>query len=225
MSRFFDYYTQLEKRFLFNSFLVVAALVEVLILVFTLIWQMDEGIFSDQVKVVPFPWTEYLFASFTAPLVLLFLFGAVIWGFEALFRARRPESQGQTGPEPGYRPGWWVYLLVLPALVAFLLLLILGKSALSAAAALLQSLGAAGVLVLAALAGLALLCLSLSLILSYRLKKKALEYQYLLQLARAHGLAVLDTQAPANPDLTPGEKKNLPPLPEKLPPPASGEIS
>ena len=41
MARFFNFYDPLEKRYVFNSFLVVVGLVEILILVFTLIWQMD----------------------------------------------------------------------------------------------------------------------------------------------------------------------------------------
>src|SRR4030042_2499894 len=86
LSRFFDFYDPLEKRYVFNSFLVVVGLVEVLILIFTLIWQMDEGMFSGQVKVIPFPWKEYLLAAFMAPIALLFLFGLIIQGFERLGR-------------------------------------------------------------------------------------------------------------------------------------------
>ena len=47
MARFFNFYDPLEKRYVFNSFLVVVGLVEILILVFTLIWQLDEGIFTE----------------------------------------------------------------------------------------------------------------------------------------------------------------------------------
>jgi hypothetical protein len=84
MARFFNFYDPLEKRYVFNSFLVVVALVEILILVFTLIWQIDfEGIFGAPARTpVPFPWKEYLLASFVAPIALLFLFGLIIQGFE-----------------------------------------------------------------------------------------------------------------------------------------------
>src|SRR4030042_5932412 len=86
MARFFDFYDPLEKRYVFNSFLVVVGLVEVLILIFTLIWQMGEGMFSGQVKGIPFPWKECLLAAFMAPIALLFLFGLIIQGFEMLGR-------------------------------------------------------------------------------------------------------------------------------------------
>jgi hypothetical protein len=70
MARFFDFYDPLEKRYVFNSFLVVVGLVEILILVFTLIWQMDEGIFTEHPQVIPFPWSPYLLAAFVAPIAL-----------------------------------------------------------------------------------------------------------------------------------------------------------
>jgi hypothetical protein len=41
MVRFFDFYHPLERRYFFNTFLVMVGLVEVFILVFTLIWQPD----------------------------------------------------------------------------------------------------------------------------------------------------------------------------------------
>src|SRR3989339_924395 len=92
MARFFNFYDPLEKRYVFNSFLVVVGLVEILILVFTLIWQLDEGIFTDSPRVVPFPWSPYLLAAFVAPIALLFLFGVIIQGFE-FFGQEAPEGR------------------------------------------------------------------------------------------------------------------------------------
>jgi hypothetical protein len=88
MARFFNFYDPLEKRYVFNSFLVVVGLVEILILVFTLIWKIDfDAIFANEVRAtVPFPWKEYLLASFVAPIVLVFLFGIIIQGFEFFFQ-------------------------------------------------------------------------------------------------------------------------------------------
>ena len=102
MARFFNFYDPLEKRYVFNSFLVVVALVEILILVFTLIWQIDfEGIFGAQARTpVPFPWKEYLLASFVAPIALLFLFGLIIQGFE-VFCQEAPAPPGGRVWEPG----------------------------------------------------------------------------------------------------------------------------
>src|SRR4030067_2035638 len=118
MSRYFNFHDPLEKRYIFNNFLVIVALVEVLILVFTLIWQMDEGMFTGEVKVIPFPWKEYLVAAFCAPIVQVFLFGLIVRGFELI--SRQGASGGQDQAKEGKRR-LGRYLWGLLALVAGML--------------------------------------------------------------------------------------------------------
>ncbi|MBM4273187.1 MAG: hypothetical protein FJ134_01815 [Deltaproteobacteria bacterium] len=215
MSRFFNFYDPLEKRYIFNSFLVVAALVEVLILVFTLIWQIDEGVFGGSVKVVPFPWKEYLLASFTAPIALVFIFGLIVQGFEMM------GGEGETSKDtPGalHRRGRVRYFLGLLALLAFLVLLFKGGLVLELLTAGVKALGLGGSYLLIGLLALALLYLPLRLMLRYRLQKKAMEYQYLLTLAEKHGVAIID---PCHPEslIPPGEGQKK--LAEAVPPPLS----
>jgi hypothetical protein len=192
MARFFNFYDPLEKRYVFNSFLVVVGLVEILILIFTLIWQMDEGIFTDHPRVIPFPWTTYLLATFVAPIALVFLFGVIIQGFEML---------GQEAPEgaPGSPGGRWggklrrlPYLLGLLAGLLALGFALQGKSGLPLVAGAIKFIGLGGAYGLVALFALALLYLPLRLWLRYRLQKQAMEYQYLLTLAERHGVVVVD---------------------------------
>jgi hypothetical protein len=193
MSKYFDFHGPLERRYIFNSFLVVVALVEALILVFTLIWQVDEGIFSDQVKVVPFPWKEYLLASFTAPIALLFLFGLIVRGFEFISR----EAPAAANPPSGAwlkRRGFPLGVL---ALLAALISLFWGGQLLVLVTAGVKALGLGGAYLIIALLALAMLYLPLRLVLRYRLQKKAMEYQYLQSLAERHGLVLLDPQNPA----------------------------
>ncbi|MDP3182150.1 MAG: hypothetical protein Q8M54_04950 [Desulfobaccales bacterium] len=213
MARFFDFYDPLEKRYVFNSFLVVVGLVEVLILVFTLIWQMDEGIFAEQVeqvRVVPFPWKEYLLAAFTAPIALLFLFGLIIQGFEMICREGEPASPARLGGW-GRKMGRGRYLLGLTlALAAAGVFIFWGGAAFSLITAGIKSLGLGGSYLLIVSVALALLYLPVRLLLRYRLQKKAMEYQYLLTLAERHGVRVVDPKLKS--ELAPGgeEKKNLP---------------
>jgi hypothetical protein len=192
MARFFNFYDPLEKRYVFNSFLVVVGLVEVLILVFTLIWQMDEGIFSDQVRVIPFPWKEYLLAAFTAPIALMFLFGLVMQGFERFGgeAAAAPAEGGKRGRMAGWGRGR--YLLGLAALMAFIVFLFQGRAVFALLTAGIKGLGLAGSYLLIALLSLGALYLSLRLFLRYRLQRQAMEYQYLLTLAARHGVVVVD---------------------------------
>lgn len=192
MARFFNFYDPLEKRYVFNSFLVVVALVEVLILVFTLICQIDlEGIFAEQARApVAFPWKAYLLASFIAPIALLFLFGLIIQGFEILGQTPAQTPEGVKGSGRRLWPVW--YLLGLLAFMASLAFLGQGKAAFALIAGGIKGMGLGGSYLLIALLGLGLLYLPLRLVLLYRLEKKAMEYQYLLYLAQRHGLMVID---------------------------------
>ena len=192
MPRFFNFYDPLEKRYVFNSFLVVVGLVEILILVFTLIWSMDEGIFTEHPKFIPFPWKEYLLTTFVAPIALLFLFGIVIQGFEMLCKEAPGALPGSPRGKWGGRLGRIRYLLGLLAFMAVLVFAIQGKNALPLAAAAIKFIGLGGAYGLVALLALALLYLPLRLWLQYRLKKQAMEYQYLLTLAERHGVVVVD---------------------------------
>ncbi len=206
MSRFFDFWDPLEKRYVFNSFLVVVGLVEVLILIFTLVWRIDlDALLGGQARTVPFPWKEYLLASFAAPIALLFLFGVIVHGFEAICR-EEPAA-------PRRRQGRWLFLLGLLAFLVALIFFFQGKATLVWAAASIKKAGLGGAYLLIAVLGLVLLYLPLRLLLRYRLQKKALEYQYLLKLSE-RGFTLPD--APRAP-LT-GEKSS-PQLPGTWPAP------
>lgn len=191
--RFFNFYDPLEKRYVFNSFLVVVALVEILILVFTLIWQFDfQGILAEQPGPgTPFPWKVYLLASFIAPIALLFLFGLIIQGFEVLGKEGTELSGGR------WRARLWRvrYLLGLLIFMAALVFVAQGRAALALLVELIRAMGLGGSYLLIALMALALLYLPLRLWLRYRLQKKSMEYQFLLTLAERHGVLIIDPKA------------------------------
>jgi hypothetical protein len=219
MSKFFNFWDRLERRYIFNNFLIVVALVEILIFVVTAIWQIDEGVLGGPVKVIPFPWKEYLYAAFAAPLVMLFLFGVIVRGFQAF---------GPEGTEGAERPGdgkpvklrhRFQFFLGLAAFLGLLTLWFYGKQVLALVALFLKTLGLGGAYLLVAVVALAALYLPLRLILNYRLQKKALEYQYLVYLAEHHGVVLKDPKELAahrrweleeNPT-APGDQPRLPP--------------
>ncbi|MGA7561736.1 MAG: hypothetical protein WBW55_00860 [Desulfobaccales bacterium] len=212
MARFFNFYDPLEKRYVFNSFLVIVALVEVLILFFTVIWKIDlQGIFADQARTpVPFPWKPYLLASFAAPIALLFLFGLIIQGFEILCQSPGETPPSAIGLGGRRRPLWYLLgLLAFMACLASLTFLGWGKEVVALIAGGIKGMGLGGSYLLIALVALALLYLPLRLVLRYRLEKKAMEYQYLLYLAQRHGVLVIDPKD--HPELATGleGEKNL----------------
>lgn len=209
MLRFFDFWDPLERRYVFNSFLVVVALVEVLIFLATLIWQIDEGILGGPVRVIPFPWKEYLFMAFAAPLVLLLVFGLIIRGFQAF----GPETESSETSKPLRRRHRRQFFWGLASLLALLSLFLYGAEILKLTAQLLKTLGLGGTYVLVALVALGALYFPLRLFLNYRLQKKALEYQYLLHLVERHGLTP--------PDLSPDGSL---PLPNRVPKLVASEV-
>jgi hypothetical protein len=209
MARFFNFYDPLEKRYVFNSFLVVVGLVEVLILVFTLVWQMDEGIFTGHPKVILFPWKQYLLAAFVAPIALLFLFGVIIQGFEMLGGGSPADTPGAARGQWGARLRRIRYLLGLLAFIILVIFLVQGRAALALVTTAVKFIGLGGSYGIVGLLALALLYLPLRLWLRYRLQKQAMEYQYLLTLAERHGVVVVDPKL--HPELAAEleEKKNL----------------
>jgi hypothetical protein len=192
MSRFFNFWDPLERRYIFNSFLIVVVLVEILIFVVTLIWQIDEGVLGGPVKAIPFPWKEYLFTAFAAPLVLLFLFGVIVRGFQAF----GPEAAAGTDQPRHGKPARWrhrfQFFMGLAAFLGLLILWLFGPQLLALMNQFFKTLGLGGTYLLVALVALAALYLPLRLILNYRLQRKALEYQYLEYLAERHGVVLRD---------------------------------
>ncbi len=219
MKKYFDFYSPLERRYLFNSFLVVVAVVEVIIFVFTLIWQIDEGMFGGPVREVPFPWREYLLVAFAAPIALLLVFGIIIWGFETL--ASPPQARDAAGAADSRSRRVRRFVLTVLGLLAAVMLLWHGGGLLAGLAALFKALGLGGTYILAALVGLLCVFITIWLYLNYRLQKRALELRYLQYLAERHGLVLPEGELPSSERLIPEEGQGageVPRLPEAPPP-------
>jgi hypothetical protein len=222
MARFFSLHDSGEKKYIFNSFLVFVALVEVIILVATIIWQIDEGWFGGEVTVIPFPWKEYLLVSCLAPIVMIFLFGMIIRGFDLL---NTQEAGGS--PDTGklwrsfcHKCSLISYLLGLALIFAFVYGLIHPEKVLLYLKALFSTLGLWGTYVIIGIFALSMLYFPISLLLRYRLAQKAMEYQYLLALAERHGVIIdqatgrvltapATTQATGLPESEPNEAQLL----------------
>lgn len=192
MSRFFSLHDPGEKKYIFNSFLVFVVLVELIILGATIIWQIDEGWFGGEVRVVPFPWREYLVVAFLAPIVMIFLFGIIIRGFDLLNTAPGGERDGHNPPlrRLQHRFALVTYLMGLAMVLAFFYGLLHPEKVLRYLKGLFSVLGLWGTYLIIGIVAISMLYFPISLILRYRLAKQAMEYQYLLLLAERHGVIV-----------------------------------
>ncbi len=191
MSRFFNLHDPREKKYIFNSFLVFVVVMEIIILVATIIWQIDEGWFGGEVRVVDFPWKEYLVVAFLAPVVMIFLFGIVIRGFD-LLNLPEADNGNATGTfwRRSHKFSLISYILGLAILLAFFYGVIYPEKVLRYLKALFSALGLWGTYVVIGIVALSMLYFPISLLLRYRLAKKAMEYQYLLTLAERYGVIV-----------------------------------
>jgi hypothetical protein len=192
MNRFFNLHDAGEKKYIFNSFLIFVGVVEIIILVATIIWQIDEGWFGGEVKVIPFPWKEYVLVSCLAPLVMIFLFGMIIRGFDLLNNQEITETSetGKLWRIFCHKCSLISYLLGLALLFAFFYGLIYPEKVLLYLKGLFSTLGLWGTYVVIGIMALSMLYFPISLLLRYRLAKKAMEYQYLLALAERHGVVI-----------------------------------
>jgi hypothetical protein len=192
MARFFSLHDPGERKYIFNSFLVFVGLVEIIILVATIIWQIDEGWFGGEVKVIPFPWKEYILVSCLAPLVMIFLFGMIIRGFDLLNNQEIAKSSetGKLWRMFCHKCSLISYLLGLGLLFAFFFGLVYPEKVLLYLKGLFSTLGLWGTYVVIGIIALSMLYFPISLLLRYRLAKKAMEYQYLLALAERHGVVI-----------------------------------
>jgi hypothetical protein len=222
MARFFNLHDRGEKKYIFNSFLVFVAVMEIIILVATIIWQIDEGWFGGEVRVIPFPWKEYLVVSCLAPIVMIFLFGMIIRGFDLL---NTPESQA--APAEGklwrrfcHKCSLISYLLGIAVLFAFFYGLIYPEKVLLYLKSLFSTLGLWGTYVVIGIIAVSMLYFPISLLLRYRLAQKAMEYQYLLTLAERHGVIFDRATGRLIPSPDMGDTKTLPEAgnPEGSPP-------
>ncbi|MBM4286719.1 MAG: hypothetical protein FJ135_00975 [Deltaproteobacteria bacterium] len=192
MSRFFSLHGPGEKKYIFNSFLVFVLVVEIIILGVTIIWQMDEGWFGGEVKVIPFPWQEYLLVAFIAPVVMMLVFGIIVRGFDLL------QVPGTDHDRPGKRI--WQrfchkcslisYIMGLMALFAFVFGLLYPETVLVYLQGLFSTLGLWGTYVVIGIMALSMLYFPISLLLRYRLAKKAMECEYLLTLSERYGVII-----------------------------------
>jgi hypothetical protein len=223
MARFFSLHDPGERKYIFNSFLVFVGLVEIIILVATIIWQIDEGWFGGEVKVIPFPWKEYLVVSCLAPIVMIFLFGIIIRGFDLLNSqdAPGPPGAGKLWPRLFHKCSLISYLLGLAFIFTFFYGLMYPEKVILYLKSLFSTLGLWGTYVIIGIFALSMLYFPISLLLRYRLAKKAMEYQYLLSLAQRHGIIfdqstgrfiTSSPQTDANSLTGPGNPQESPPL-------------
>jgi hypothetical protein len=207
-----------ERKELFRKYIYFLGWVEVLIFVVAYLYQLgDTGV--EQVGAVErgFPWKTYFFIAFILPLVITFLIGVVIAGFNKYMTgaehanpagvdAAPAESQrtehGSSRIAKLQRMVVWVQRL---PFLALLILVGLGAGfiyKLDAILTFIEHVGEKSIRILlisgSVLLGVASLFGFILIILNYQLRKKTMAYQYRSDVAERFGLIILDDNTVLN---------------------------
>ncbi len=204
-------FDDMERKNLFRKYIYFLGWVELVILLTCWLYQIGDSGRDDGAT---FPWRLYFLVAFLAPIAITFLVGIIVVGFNKYFAEPDPivpgeRATGAAAEELGAgkirqltRMVAWVQKL---PFLALLLLLAVGVGffyKLDSIVALIGSVGEKSVNFLLIIFGviLVLACVFalILIVLNYRLRKSAMEYQYKAQVAERFGLVILEDNTVLN---------------------------
>jgi hypothetical protein len=195
MSKLASYFNKADRKKLFFDYLKLIGILEIIIFIVVVLWAQDDKYHRVQAA---FPWREYVFVAFAFPIVVTFLMGVIITGFNYFLG-----DPGQPGEEEGRSPENQMEAVIgqlkrLPYLsILFLLLVtILALYNMDHIMAWLSSLGYNTFrflsYVLAGLGVIVVIYMVFFLFFKYRLNQRNMKYQYYSNISERHGLIILD---------------------------------
>lgn len=195
MSKIASYFTKADRKKLFFDYLKLIGILEIVIFIVVVLWASDDK--YHRVQTV-FPWREYVFVAFAFPIVVTFLMGVIITGFN-YFLGDAGEQNEEAGPSPeGQMEAVIGQLKRLPflSLLFLLLVTVLALYNMNYIMAWLSSLGYNTFIflsyVLAGLGAIVVIYLVFFLFFKYRLNQRHMKYQYYTNISERHGLIILD---------------------------------
>jgi membrane protein implicated in regulation of membrane protease activity len=203
-------FDDMERKDIFRKYLYFLCWVELGILLTCWLYQIGD---SGREGEPAFPWRLYFLVAFLAPVAITFLTGTVIVGFNRYFAEPDPGGQDRLESQIVENDGTgriqqlsrmvaWIQKL---PFLALLLLLGVGTAffyKLDSIAAIVGAIGEKSVKIL--LTSLIVIFLVASIfalvliVLNYRLRKTAMEYQYKTQVAEKLGLVILEDNTVLN---------------------------
>lgn len=194
MSKIASYFSRTDRKKLFFDYLKLIAILEIVIFIVVALWSADDKYHRVY---TPFPWKEYLFVAFAFPIMLTFLLGVIVTGFNYFL------GQDIMAPQEEEDPGCQEASLVgqlkrLPLLAILFLLLVtifalynmhyimvwLSSMTSTTFTFLSYVLAGAGVVVT--------IYMMFFLFFKYRLNQRQMRYQYYSEISDRHGLIILD---------------------------------
>jgi hypothetical protein len=194
MSRIATYFSKADRKRLFFDYLKLIGILEIIIFIVIALWSSDDKYHRVY---TPFPWKEYLFVAFAFPIMLTFLLGVIVTGFnyflgqDVMAGQEEVEADGQELPLLGH-----LKRLPLLAILFLLLVTILALYNIHHIMAWLSSLTSSTFTflsyVLAGAGVVVTIYMLFFLFFKYRLNQRQMKYQYYSQISERHGLIILD---------------------------------
>jgi hypothetical protein len=195
MSKIASYFSKADRKKLFFDYLKLIGILEIVIFIVVVLWASDDKYHRLQAV---FPWREYIFVAFAFPIVLTFLMGVIVTGFNYFLGDSWEQSEVSGSAPENQMEALIGQLKRLPylGLLFLLLLTLLALSHLNYLMTWLSSLGYHTFLflsyVLAGLGAIVVIYLAFFLFFKYRLNQQHLQYQYYTNISERHGLIILD---------------------------------
>jgi len=192
MSKIASYFTKADRKKLFFDYLKLIAILEMVIFIVVALWTTDDKTIRTQAS---FPWKEYLFVAFAFPIMLTFLMGVIIAGFNQ-FLGQDATGGPEAAADPGLSLMGRLQRLPLLAILFLLLVTILGLYNMHHIMGWLRELTESTFLLLtyivAGIGVVAVIYLLFFLFFKYRLNQRQMKYNYYSQISERHGLIILD---------------------------------
>jgi|UniRef100_A0A7C5ALN6 hypothetical protein len=194
MSRIASYFTKADRKKLFFDYLKLIGILEIVIFIVVALWSTDDKYHRVY---TPFPWKEYLFVAFAFPIMLTFLLGVIVTGFNYfLGQDISATSEGSHGESEDFPLVGQLKRLPLLALLFLTLVTLLGLYYMRDIMTWLSTLTASTFTflsyVLAGAGVVVTIYLVFFLFFKYRLNQRQMKYQYYTQISERHGLIILD---------------------------------
>jgi hypothetical protein len=194
MSRIATYFSKADRKKLFFDYLKLIGILEIIIFIVIALWSADDKYHRVY---TPFPWKEYLFVAFAFPIMLTFLLGVIVTGFN--YFLGQDVMAAQEEEETGVQEISLLAQMKRLPLLAILFLLLVSIFALYNIHHIMAWLSAMTSTtftflsyVLAGAGVVVTIYVLFFLFFKYRLNQRQMKYQYYSHISERHGLIILD---------------------------------
>jgi hypothetical protein len=196
MSKLANYFTKADRKKLFFDYLKLIGILEIVIFIVVVLWASDDKYHRVQST---FPWREYVFVAFAFPIVVTFLMGVIVTGFNYFLGEQGKPEVKEASPDNGNHLETLVRQIQRLPYLSILFLLLVTIFVLYNMNHIMAWLGSLGYstfiflsYLLAGLGVIMVIYMLFFLFFKYRLNHKHMKYQYYTEISERHGLIILD---------------------------------